>query len=223
MTVDELKNNLYAVQSRIARAAEAAGSVVKLVAATKTVSAELVNAIVGLGVTDVGENRVQEYLAKRDVVTGAEWHFIGTLQRNKAKYLVGKVALIQSVSSVGLADEIERLADKLNVVQEVLVEVNAADEPSKAGADFGIADKLIERVKAMPHVRLRGVMSVPPRDADDAAYKRVARLYERYKDKSAGFDILSVGMSGDCERAIACGSNMVRIGTALFGARKTGG
>ena len=75
----------------------------------------------------------------------------------------------------------------------------------------------------MPHIRLRGVMAVPPIDADDAAYKRVARLYERYKDKSAGFDILSVGMSGDCERAIACGSNMVRIGTALFGARNTGG
>ncbi len=206
MTVDELKNNLYAVQGRIARAAEAAGSVVKLVAATKTVPAEFVNAIVGLGVTDVGENRVQEYLAKRDVVTGAEWHFIGTLQRNKAKYLVGKVALIQSVSSVGLAEEIERLADKLNVVP-----------------DFGIADELIERVGAMPHIRLRGVMAVPPIDADDAAYKRVARLYERYKDKSAGFDILSVGMSGDCERAIACGSNMVRIGTALFGARNTGG
>ncbi len=145
------------------------------------------------------------------------------MQRNKAKYLVGKVALIQSVSSVGLAEEIERLADKLNVVQDVLVEVNAADEPSKTGADFGIADELIERVGAMPHIRLRGVMAVPPRDADDATYKRVARLYERYKDKSAGFDILSVGMSGDCERAIACGSNMVRIGTALFGARNTGG
>ena len=121
MTVDELKNNLYAVQSRIARAAEAAGSVVKLVAATKTVSAELVNSVVGLGVTAVGENRVQEYIAKRDVVTGAEWHFIGTLQRNKAKYLVGKVALIQSVSSVELAEEIERLADKLNFVQDVQI------------------------------------------------------------------------------------------------------
>lgn len=223
MTVDELKHNLDAVRERIEKARAAAGESVKLVAATKTVPVALINAAIELGINAVGENRVQEYLGKRDLVSGAEWHFIGTLQRNKVKYLVGSVALIQSVSSVGLAEEIERLADRLGIVQDVLVEVNAADEPSKTGADFADADGLIGRVAELPHVRLRGVMAVPPRDAGDAVYMRVARLYERYKNKSAGFDILSVGMSGDYERAIACGSNMVRIGTALFGARNTGG
>lgn len=223
MTVDELKHNLDAVRARIEKARSAGGASVKLVAATKTVPAALVNAAIELGINAVGENRVQEYLDKRDLVSGAEWHFIGTLQRNKAKYLVGNVALIQSVSSVELAEEIERLAARRGVVQDVLVEVNAADEPSKTGADFASADGLIGRVAVMPHIRLRGVMAVPPRGADDAVYMRVTRLYERYKNASAGFDILSVGMSGDYERAIACGSNMVRIGTALFGARNTGG
>ena len=215
MVSAELQRNLETVLGRIENAAS--GRRVGVVAATKTVSAETVNAVVELGITDVGENRVQEYLSKRDAVKAAKWHFIGTLQRNKVKYLVGDVALIQSVSSAELAVEIDRVAAKRGVIQSVLVEVNADDEPNKTGAKICEIDELIETVKKLKNVRLRGLMAVPPIAASDLVYRRLRDIFERYTDGE--FDTLSVGMSGDYERAIAFGSNMVRIGTALFGAR----
>ena len=146
--VDEngLKANLCAAVERIERASAAAGSRVTLVAATKTVPAEVINSVIGMGVTQVGENRVQEYLSKRDYVSGAQWHFIGTLQRNKAKYLVGNVALIQSVSSEPLAREISRLATVRGVCQDVLVEVNIGGEPDKTGAPVAALDSLLDVV-----------------------------------------------------------------------------
>lgn len=218
-SVDEngLKANLCAAVERIERASAAAGSRVTLVAATKTVPANIVNSVIGMGVTRVGENRVQEYLAKRDLVSGAEWHFIGTLQRNKAKYLVGNVALIQSVSSVELAREIDRLAAARGVVQDVLVEVNIGGEPDKTGAPVDAIDDLVGFVRELPAVRLRGIMSVPPHGAERETYERLYKLYSAYA--GGAFDTLSVGMSGDYELAISCGSNMVRLGTALFGKR----
>ena len=142
-SVDEngLKANLCAAVERIERASAKTGSRVTLVAATKTVPADVIDSVIGMGVSRVGENRVQEYLAKRDFVSGAEWHFIGTLQRNKAKYLVGNVALIQSVSSVELAREIDRLAALRGVVQDVLVEVNIGSETDKTGAPVDTLDR----------------------------------------------------------------------------------
>ncbi len=217
METDMLKRELCGVLDRIERAACRTGARVTLVAATKTVPAETVSALISMGVKDVGENRVQEYLKKRDEVTGAHWHFIGTLQRNKAKYLVGNVVLIQSVSSISLAEEIDRLAAERGVIQAVLAELNAADEPMKTGAKTYEIDELIERMREFTHIRLRGLMAVPPIGADDDVYRRVSRIYEKYR--SGEFDTLSLGMSGDYERAIAFGSNMVRIGTALFGRR----
>lgn len=219
MDVDELKSRLYSVRERIARASGESGHEVTLVAATKTVPAEIIDTAVSLGITSVGENRVQEFVAKRELVTGAEWHFIGTLQRNKAKYLVGKVKLIQSVSSLPLAEEIARLAAKLGIVQDVLIEVNAADEPSKTGASMSEASELIEKARTLKGIRVRGLMAIPPKDAADATYRKLLALYE--SQSSQDFDILSVGMSGDFERAIAFGSNMVRLGTAIFGDRNS--
>ena len=215
MVTAELQRNLETVLARIRSAA--GDRRVSVVAATKTVAAETINAVIDLGITAVGENRVQEYLSKRDAVKPVDWHFIGTLQRNKVKYLVGEVGLIQSVSSIGLAQEIDRIAEKRGVIQSVLVEVNAADEPNKTGAGTHEIDELIATVKTLKHIRLKGLMSVPPVKADERVYRRLRDMY----DKNAGgeFDTLSVGMSGDYERAIAFGSNMVRIGTALFGAR----
>ncbi len=219
MTTDEIKRNIDCAIERIDRAQCDSGRPVTVVAATKTVPAELIDFAVGCGIKNVGENRVQEYLAKRDAVADAVWHFIGTLQSNKAKYLVGNIALIQSVNSISLAREIDRLAARRGVCQDVLVEVNVAGESSKTGVSYGQAAELIESVCELENVRLRGLMAVPPRDADDGVYKRLSSLYEAARRNRPDFDILSVGMSADYERAIAFGSNMVRLGSAIFGPR----
>lgn len=212
---DCLRRNIENVLERVRSAS--GGRKVTVVAATKTVGAELIGEAVALGITDIGENRVQEYLCKRDAVSGAVWHFIGALQRNKAKYLVGEVALIQSVSGLSLGEEIDRLAIKRGVVQDVLVEVNIGGEAAKAGVDPALADELISRLCEKKGIRVRGLMAVPPRDADESVYKKLYSLFDAHRGN--GFDILSVGMSGDFETAIANGSNMVRIGSAFFGPR----
>lgn len=217
MTTDELKRNIDAVTARVYAAAARAGSSVRIVAATKTVPAEVMNFAVSMGIVDLGENRVNEFRDKCGLVSGCIWHFIGTLQRNKAKYLVGRVALIQSVSSVPLAEEISRLATARGVLQDVLVNVNIGGEASKTGVSEDGAQELIKKTGELGGLRLRGLMAVPPRGADDSTYKRLYRLYEKHA--SGEFDTLSVGMSGDFEMAIANGSNTVRIGSALFGAR----
>ena len=217
MHSSDIKRNIQTVLSNVARAA--AGVPVTVVGATKTVPPEVINIALESGITDIGENRVQEYLAKRDAVKPANWHFIGTLQTNKAKYLVGSVSLVQSVNSQALADEISRLAVKRGVTQDVLIEVNVADEQTKTGADLDSAQALTEYVQNLNGVRVRGLMAVPPIGASDGVYRKLRDLYETLARDKTNFDILSVGMSGDYERAIYFGSNMVRIGSALFGAR----
>lgn len=217
MTADELKRNIDTVTERVNKAAIASGHKVTLVAATKTVPADVMSIALDCGIAEMGENRVQEYIQKRDAVKPAKWHFIGTLQSNKAKYLVGNVALIQSVNSLSLAAVIDGLAEKRGIVQDVLVEVNAGGEKSKTGADMDSAEELIESARKLSHITVRGVMAIPPKDAEDGVYKTLYRLYEKYRDDT--FDILSVGMSGDYEKAISFGSNLVRIGTAIFGQR----
>ena len=214
----DLKRNIQTVFSNIERAA--AGVAITVVGATKTVPPEVINIALESGITDIGENRVQEYLNKRDAVKPANWHFIGTLQTNKAKYLVGSIALIQSVNSPSLADEISRLAVKRGVTQDVLIEVNAAGESTKTGADFDTAQALIEYAQGLNGVRVRGLMAVPPKEAVDEVYRKLRNLYETLARGKDDFNILSVGMSGDYARAIHFGSNMVRIGSALFGARQ---
>ncbi|MDE5562645.1 MAG: YggS family pyridoxal phosphate-dependent enzyme [Clostridiales bacterium] len=214
----DIKRNIQTVQSNVARAA--AGVPVTIVGATKTVLPEVINIALDCGITDIGENRVQEYLNKRDAVKPAKWHFIGTLQTNKAKYLVGSVSLIQSINSQVLADEISRLAVKRGVTQDVLIEVNAAGESTKTGADFDTAQALTEYAQGLNGIRVRGLMTVPPKDASDEVYRKLRNLYETLARGKDDFNVLSVGMSGDYERAIRFGSNMVRIGSALFGARQ---
>ncbi|MDE7106780.1 MAG: YggS family pyridoxal phosphate-dependent enzyme [Clostridiales bacterium] len=214
----DIKRNITTVQSNVARAA--AGAHVTIVAATKTVPPEVINIALDSGITDIGENRVQEYLNKRDAVKPVSWHFIGTLQTNKAKYLVGSVSLIQSVNSPSLADEISRLAVKRGIVQDVLIEVNAAGEQTKTGVGLDTAQALTEYAAGLNGLRVRGLMAVPPKAADDGVYRKLRGLYETLARGRDDFNVLSVGMSGDYERAIYFGSNMVRIGSALFGARE---
>lgn len=223
MDLTELKRNIDTVMSRVNaaanRRAEITGKIpsVTVVAATKTQPPELINAAISLGVTSVGENRVQEFTRKRDGVQGADWHFIGTLQRNKVKYLVGSVALIQSVSSEETAREIHRIASERGVVQDVLAEVNIGEEQSKTGIAPQELDALVELIGGLSTLRLRGLMAVMPIGAGVELYDGLYGMYKRYEGGT--FDILSAGMSGDFETAIEHGSNMVRIGTGFFGAR----
>lgn len=217
MNIDFVKRNIQEVTERIAVAAS--GRRVALVAATKTVPADIINAAIDFGITDIGENRVREFVDKRDSVKPVDWHFIGTLQSNKAKYLVGNVSLIQSVNSVKLAGVIDGLAGKLGIVQDVLIEVYAGNEQGKTGLRVEHFDELMQSVRTFKNISVRGIMSIPSKSAPDAEYVALRNCFERY-GKLDGFDIFSVGMSGDYERAIGFGSNMVRPGVAIFGQRE---
>lgn len=191
---------------------------IKIVAATKTVPADKINMLPSFGITAAGENRVQELLDKFEAVKGIEWHFIGALQTNKVKYIIDKVALIHSVDRKSLADEIDRQAAKHNLVSDVLIEINIGKEPSKSGVFAEDAQELMACVTSKANVRLRGVMSVLPHDAPDEMYLKLASIGKIAADKY-GADIVSAGMSGDYEKAIRFGANLIRPGSAIFGKR----
>jgi pyridoxal phosphate enzyme (YggS family) len=199
---------------------------VRVMAVTKTVDVRRVNAAVSCGVGLLGENRVQEFLQKRDgYLADCEVHFIGGLQSNKVRHIVDKVSLIHSVDGVKLSKEINARAACENLVADVLIEVNIAREASKRGVEpEGELDELAEVVRALPNVRLRGLMVIPPYDArgGNAVYfGKTQRLFEDMKVKigDSRFDTLSMGMSDDYETAVLYGSTIVRLGTALFGRR----
>ena len=197
-----------------------------LVLATKTVEKELLMSLAESRSDLIyGENRVQELLAKYFEKEGLAWHFIGRLQTNKVKYIVDKVSLIQSVDSLRLATEIEKRAAAIGKIMDILLEVNVGGEESKGGVSIADFFPLLESIKMMPHLRLRGLMSVLPNEQEEVIAPLYARLRELYEAasqiKSKNFDLcyLSAGMSGDYPIALAHGSNMVRIGSAVFGAR----
>ena len=197
-----------------------------LVLASKTVPQETLSALAAVrkGVI-YGENRVQELLSKYFTAEGLTWHFIGRLQTNKVKYIVDKVSMIQSVDSLRLAEEIERRSAKIDKVMDVLIEVNVGGEESKGGVPAKECLSLAERIGEMPHLRLCGLMSVLP-IADEATldplYGQLRDLFKELKaiDKGGNVRYLSAGMSGDYPVALRHGSNMVRIGSAVFGARR---
>ncbi len=221
------------VQKRIANAAAGAArrpDAVRLVAVTKTVSAARVAAVIAAGVTNVGENYVQEARAKIPEVnaltnTEAVWHLIGHLQRNKAKYCAELFSLVQSVDNYQLAQELGRQAMKQGKTQAVLVEVNLAEQSERSGVRPDDALALCERVAAVPGVELQGLMGMAPFFNEGAParpfFARLRGLFERLEP--ANRRTLSMGMSGDFEAAIAEGATLVRIGTALFGQRNENG
>jgi len=216
------------VRERIARAAERRGSdpsAICLVAVSKGVEAERIGQAITAGVTDLGENYLQEALPKLAVLGDrARWHFIGHLQTNKARAAVGRFALIQSLDSERLANELERRAGEAGVCAEVLVEVNTSGDPGK----FGVAPEGLEPLLAhcgqLAHLRVRGLMTIGRLGAEAegtrACFRTLAGLFSRCRDVP-GVEMrwLSMGMSGDFEIAIEEGSNMVRVGTAIFGPR----
>lgn len=197
--------------------------IVDLMAVTKTVSPEKINFIISQGVKLLGENRVQEYLSKKDIYDkSAAVHMIGHLQTNKVKYIINDVKMIQSVDSLKLANEISRLAEKNNVNMEILIEVNIGDEISKSGVHENELDNIIQEISRMSNVSIKGLMAIPPIGSNEYVYEKMQNLFLCVKEKNysnVSMDILSIGMSNDYELAIKHGSNLVRIGTKLFGAR----
>jgi pyridoxal phosphate enzyme (YggS family) len=217
-----------ATRARVAAACERAGrspDEVTIVAVSKTHPAEAVRAAVAAGVRDLGENYAQELAAKRAAcgeLPGVRWHFIGRLQRNKAKLVAGQVALVHALDSAELAAELARRA--AGAVQPVLISVNVAGEATKGGVAPEAASALAAAVREVPGVRLDGLMTMPPPsddpEASRAAFLALRALRDRLQQElGAPLPVLSMGMSGDYEVAIACGATHVRIGTAIFGAR----
>ncbi|WP_242940752.1 YggS family pyridoxal phosphate-dependent enzyme [Ruminococcus albus] len=196
---------------------------IDIMAVTKTVAPEKINFAIEQGITLLGENRVQEYLSKKDsYIKTAQVHMIGRLQTNKVKYIINEVAMIQSVDSIKLAKEINRLAIKNGRTMDVLLEINIGDEASKSGVAAEGLDELIYETAQLENVRIKGLMAIPPAGCGEDMFDRMHSIFLRVKERSVpnvSMEILSMGMSGDYELAIKHGSNLVRIGTALFGAR----
>ena len=216
-----IRENLVALDRRIVAACDAAGRArheVQLVAVTKTFPAADVTHALAAGVTDVGENKVQEARDKRpEVATPAVWHLIGHLQSNKAKDAVRLFDLIHSVDSIGLAEKIARAAEAAGKVQQVLLQVNVAREPQKSGADPDAVPELVERIRMLPSLDATGLMVIPPAGEPEDARPWFRQL--RTIRDTLGLRELSMGMTDDFEVAIDEGATIIRVGRAIFGAR----
>jgi pyridoxal phosphate enzyme (YggS family) len=201
------------------------GEEITLVGATKMVSPDVINDAVALGLKVVAENKVQEFNLKHDLITKtATQHFIGHLQTNKVKYLVGKIDLIQSVDSLHLASEINKQACKKQIIQNIHLEVNIGGELSKSGFNHDNAfSNALQIAKDCPNLKIKGLMAMLPKvDNNDllaTLTKKMRDLFDSLKEQGLPFEHLSIGMSGDYTVAIKNGSNMIRIGSSLFGAR----
>lgn len=227
-----LEENIARVKANMARAALEAGrdpAEITLVAATKVQTSDTIRAAIAAGVAVCGENRVQELTAHLDdyAYDGARVHFIGHLQTNKVRFVVGRVDLIESVDSPRLLEAVERQAAKLNLVQDILLEVNIGREESKGGCLPEDLPALARQAMDLPHVRLRGLMAIPPAAAEPGDNRRFfaatrqlfVDIRSQIGDNDTDIDCLSMGMSGDYEDAIREGATLVRVGTALFGPR----
>ena len=225
-----IRENIGRVREEIAAAAKAAGrspEEITLVGASKMNDAAACREAVAAGIDALGENRVQELLKKYDeeAYIGAPLHFIGHLQRNKVRQIVGKVDLIQSVGSLELLAEIQRCAEKLGMVQDVLLEVNIGGEESKSGFAPDAVYAAAEQALELPNVRVLGLMTIPPVEVEPGDstpyFEKVRALYVDINSNlfHNELECLSMGMSGDFAQAICAGATMVRVGTAIFGAR----
>jgi len=222
MTIAERWREVRArVDAACARANRAPGDVT-LIAVSKTHPVAAIREAIAAGATDFGENYAQELAEKRAELPDLRWHYIGRLQRNKAKLVAGHVVLIHAVDTVELAQELAKRA--AGTLQPVLISVNVAGEDTKGGVTPETAPALARAIAAVPGVRLDGLMTMPPfaddPEASRPAFSALAALRDRLaQDLGAPLPVLSMGMSGDFEVAIACGATHVRVGTAIFGAR----
>lgn len=236
-TVDEkrlqaVEDNYKSVKARVEESAIKAGRNprdVRLMAVTKTVESVYINRVLDLGADLIGENRVQEFLGKKDELhlDGVEKHLIGHLQTNKVKQIVGEVDMIESVDSVKLAKEINRVSANKGLISNVLVEVNVGKEESKSGIFIEQLEELLLEIAQMKSIKVKGLMTIPPICDDEKQLNEYfGTMYQSFIDikskklDNIDMDVLSMGMSGDFESAVANGSNIVRVGSAIFGARK---
>lgn len=199
------------------------GEKITLVAATKTRSPEEINRAIAAGITDIGENKVQEFRDKFDLISGARRHFIGRLQLNKVKYLIGKTFLIHSVDRDQLAQEISSRSMGAELVSDVLLEVNIGEEASKGGYPFDEALPALRNLRELPGICVKGYMAMLP-VSDDIRYlsslcKKMRALFEKTRDLDPNIQYLSMGMSADWQLCVQNGANMIRLGTAIFGER----
>ncbi len=220
-----IKENLDKILSEI-KDGNCFGEKVILVGATKTMDADTINIAIQNGLQVVAENRVQEFREKADYIVGATQHFIGHLQTNKVKYLVGKVNLIHSVDSIKLAKEISRVAVNGQVTQDVLLEVNVGGELSKSGTTPETAIEFYNTVKILDGIRVKGLMAMLPKTDDQKLLKnlvlKMREIYDIIKQQDKNIEYLSVGMSSDYKIAIDNGANVIRIGSLIFGKRNYG-
>ena len=227
-----IKENIADIEEKIAAAAKRAGrdpKEITLLAVTKTVDLPRIREAVDAGLCELGENRVQEYLEKYPFYRRKDCsiHFIGRLQTNKVKYIVDKVDMIESVDRVSLAKEIEKRCGIANKKMDVLLEVNIGAEEGKSGVLLENLPELVKEITALPHLCLSGLMAIPPAGGNEEENRYYfSKMHHLFLDMQAkkiynsNVRFLSMGMSGDFETAIACGANIVRLGTVLFGKRK---
>jgi pyridoxal phosphate enzyme (YggS family) len=230
--MSEIADNVARIREQMALAAAQAGrreDEVLLLAATKMNDAQRVREAIAAGVDLCGENRVQELQEKlsQNAYEGCPLHFIGHLQKNKAKFLVGQVDLIQSVDSVELLGTLERLAAQKNLRQDILIEINVGGEAAKSGIPPEAADEFSAQMAEYPHLFLRGFMAIPPISTENCGNLRYfAKMYQLYVDikgkkyDNTSIDCLSMGMSDDFADAIKEGTTLIRVGTSIFGSRQ---
>ena len=227
----DIEYNLDVINEKIDNAAVKSGrncDEIRLMAVTKTVDPIFINFALDYGVDLIGENRVQEMLRKKPELhlDGVDKHLIGHLQTNKAGQIVGEVDMIQSVDSVKIAREIAKQSAKKGVITDVLLEINVGEEESKSGFSVSEFYEHVYEISQIPEIRVKGLMTVPPICENNTILcKFFENIYDIYVDigskkiDNIDMNILSMGMSGDYEQAILCGSNLVRIGSSIFGPR----
>lgn len=228
-----IKERLNYVSDLIAKSATLSGRTaedVTLIAVTKTHSADVINAAIDAGVTDIGENKVQEILEKYDHVKPVRWHLIGHLQSNKVKYIIDKVSMIHSVDSIKLLDEIERQCKRQGVESmDCLIQINISGEESKSGIQPHELPEVLGYCEGLEHVKIKGLMTILPKGCDNVTqnllFRNINKIFIDNKDKTyhnVNMECLSMGMSGDFTTAIECGATMVRVGSLIFGERNYG-
>ncbi len=229
LSAEEFDLNYKNVTDRLKAAAERSGRNAEdiiLLAATKTVDVDTINYAISKGISYIGENKVQELLSKNDDVIEAHRHFIGHLQTNKAKDIIDKVELIESVDSLKLAKEISKQAVKKNINMDILLEVNIGGEESKWGFEPQKLLESVEEIAMLPNVFIKGLMAIPPVCEDMGQnrkyFSEMHKLFidiDAKKIDNSSMEILSMGMSDDFDIAVEEGANLIRLGTALFGRR----